>query len=178
LMPSGLAWRLLRTSIFWRFLLQHCSCHDPDNVSYAVPLLHDRLSLCGRKPTSSGTHPCPGSVPSAFHSSLRLDADPHAASIVWQFNDQDPIQFPVIPLLAPDCHDLGGVTLRWGLDWMIGFIATTGNYNSYSTISGLHTLQFTVTHTRVLSILQSALFRFSGVMSQYLLFYIYIYIYW
>jgi hypothetical protein len=49
-----------------------------------------------------------------------------------------------------------GVTVRRSFDWTIGFIDTvytpleiTGNY---SAIADLHTLQFTVTHTRVLSL--------------------------
>jgi hypothetical protein len=46
------------------------------------------------------------------------------------------------------------VTIRRGLDWMIGFVdnlyaplGTTGHYKQYSAIAVLHTLKFTVTHT-------------------------------
>jgi hypothetical protein len=53
------------------------------------------------------------------------------------------------------------VTIRWGLAWKIGSIDTlyislrsTGNY---STSAELHTLQFTVTDTSVLSLLLSPL---------------------
>jgi hypothetical protein len=46
--------------------------------------------------------------------------------------------------------------IRRVLDWMIGFIDTLytvlGTTSNYSAIAGLHTLQFTVTRTRVLSL--------------------------
>jgi hypothetical protein len=46
------------------------------------------------------------------------------------------------------------VTIRRGMDWMIGFIDTfyTGNY---SAAADLHTLQFTVTHTLGFSVFNS-----------------------
>jgi hypothetical protein len=56
-----------------------------------------------------------------------------------------------------------GVTIRRGIDWMIGFIDTLytplGTTGSYSAIADLHTLQFAVTHTHinVLSLLHSLL---------------------
>jgi hypothetical protein len=49
------------------FLVQHCHCCVPDDrVLCTVPLLRNRLSLCGQRPISSGTHPCPASVSSGF----------------------------------------------------------------------------------------------------------------
>jgi hypothetical protein len=52
------------------------------------------------------------------------------------------------------------VTIRRGVDWMIGFIdhihnSLTAGY--YIGTANLHTLQFTVTPTSVLSLLQSSL---------------------
>jgi hypothetical protein len=53
---------------------------------------------------------------------------------------------------------MGRVTIRQGMDWMVGFIDTLytplGTTGKYSAIANLHTLQFTVTHTytRVLSL--------------------------
>jgi hypothetical protein len=53
------------------------------------------------------------------------------------------------------------VTIRRGLDWMIGFIETLytplGTTGNYSVIADLHTLQFTVTqtHTPVFSVFTS-----------------------
>jgi hypothetical protein len=51
------------------------------------------------------------------------------------------------------------MTIRWDMDWIIGFIdtlftplETTGNY---STVTKLHTLQFTVTHTLGFSVFTS-----------------------
>jgi hypothetical protein len=48
-------------------------------------------------------------------------------------------------------HDLGIVTLRWVLDWMIGFVdhlhRSLGATSNYSAIADLHTLHFAVTHT-------------------------------
>jgi hypothetical protein len=46
--------------------------------------------------------------------------------------------------------------IRRGLDWRIGFIGTLftqlGTTGNYSAIAILHTLQFTVAHSRVLSL--------------------------
>jgi hypothetical protein len=47
-----------------------------------------------------------------------------------------------------------GVTIRWSIDWVIGFIDTLytphGTTGSFSAVADLHTLQFTVTHTHTL----------------------------
>jgi hypothetical protein len=54
-----------------------------------------------------------------------------------------------------NCHDLAVVTLRRGMDWMIGFIGhlhtPLGTTSNYSAIAHLHTLPFTVTHILVVS---------------------------
>jgi hypothetical protein len=57
----------------------------------------------------------------------------------------------------------GGVAqlIRWVLSWMIGFIDTLytvlGTTGNYSTITDLHTLQFTVTHTQGFSVFTSCI---------------------
>jgi hypothetical protein len=54
---------------------------------------------------------------------------------------------------------LRGVTLRRGLDWMIGFIDTLytplGSTGNYSAIADLHTSRYTVTHTLRFSVFTS-----------------------
>jgi hypothetical protein len=42
-------------------------------------------------------------------------------SIVWQYNDQDPMQYPV-PLLIPVVTCMGDY--RWGLDWRLDLLTT------------------------------------------------------
>jgi hypothetical protein len=52
-----------------------------------MPLLLGGSLLCWQRPTSSGTHHCPGSVPSADCSALWLDAGPCATStLLRQFS--------------------------------------------------------------------------------------------
>jgi hypothetical protein len=56
------------------------------------------------------------------------------------------------------CHVIWGMSIRWGLDWMSRFIAlidSTRNYKQYSAITDIHTSQFNVTPTSVLTLLQS-----------------------
>jgi hypothetical protein len=56
-------------------------------------------------------------------------------------------------LLRTYCHVYvwGCVTVRGDIDWLIQFIGhlytPLGTTNNYNTISNLHTLQFTVSHT-------------------------------
>jgi hypothetical protein len=45
----------------------------------------------------------------------------HSMSIVWWYNEQDPVWYPV-PLLAPDVTILSDY--RWGLDWWIELLTT------------------------------------------------------
>jgi hypothetical protein len=47
-----------------------------DRGLYAVPFLNGGSSVCGRRPTSSGTYHRPGSVSSAVGGALRPDAGP------------------------------------------------------------------------------------------------------
>jgi hypothetical protein len=79
-MPSSFARCLFQNVVLWGILLQHCS----GLVPYAVQEWQDGSSLCRLWPASSGTDHCPGSISSADHSVLRLDAGPHAASSVLQ----------------------------------------------------------------------------------------------
>jgi hypothetical protein len=46
-----------------------------------------------------------------------------------------------------------GVTIQHGLDWVVLFIAVVRTTHNYSTTVNLRTLRFTVTCTRVLSLL-------------------------
>jgi hypothetical protein len=54
-----------------------------------------------------------------------------------------------------------GVIIRWGMDWMIGFIDTLymplGTAGNHSAVADLHTLQFTVTRTLRFSVFISCI---------------------
>jgi hypothetical protein len=88
LMPFSFAWRLFPNVILSGFFLQHCVCLVPDDrVPCVVQEWHGGSSLCRRRPTSSGTHHCSGSVSLVVGCTLRLDARPHtASSVLWQFS--------------------------------------------------------------------------------------------
>jgi hypothetical protein len=47
---------------------------------------------------------------------------------------------------------ISGCNYRWGVDWILNLLTERGTASNYSAIADFHTLQFTVTHTSVLSL--------------------------